>query len=165
MFRDNLFDSTDKALEVWGPNAADCRWNWWDDESGPFHEQLNPEGQGDIVTGENVLLWPWHTDTLFYLDAPERPPQMPTSFELEVYPNPFNAVATLKLYVDQPGIYRVDAYNVLGQQVEEIWSGPLAIDKQVVWNASALGSDIYFVRVWQVIGNRPKAMEKVVLIK
>lgn len=44
--------------------------NWWGDESGPYHETLNPEGTGDAVgpvplQSEKIILSPWLSSTPF----------------------------------------------------------------------------------------------------
>lgn len=36
-------------------NATD---NWWGDSSGPFHETLNPQSKGEVITGD-ILFDPW----------------------------------------------------------------------------------------------------------
>jgi pimeloyl-ACP methyl ester carboxylesterase len=36
-------------------NATD---NWWGDNSGPYHETLNPQGKGEIIAGD-ILFDPW----------------------------------------------------------------------------------------------------------
>jgi len=38
--------------------VVDARNSWWDHETGPFHPELNPEGQGNRV-GNGVLFDPW----------------------------------------------------------------------------------------------------------
>ena len=165
VLRDNLFLQTGRALMAADdqPNM-EARHNWWGDQSGPYHAILNQFGHGDTITG-NVDFDPWHMDTLFFDGVPERPRPLPGILQLDVYPNPFNSTATLRLYVNEPGIFRVDLFNLLGQHVKEIWSGPLAQDKMILLDGSSLTSGIYFVRVWQTIGNRPVAMQKVVLLK
>lgn len=40
-------------------NIFDARFNFWADESGPFHEKLNPEGKGNGVSN-NVLFSPFY---------------------------------------------------------------------------------------------------------
>ncbi len=160
--RENLFDASGLAAST-SLARIDARWNWWGDSSGPFHPSLNPDGQGGEV-GSGVIFDPWHTDTSF-LAAPEPHAPLPQSISLEVYPNPFNATATLKLILPEPGIFRVDLYNLLGQHVEVIWSGAVAYEKQITFDGQTLSSGLYFVRVYQPIGNRVVALQKIVIAK
>ena len=90
---------------------------------------------------------------------------LPDKFILEAYPNPFNNTVTLKLIPPEVMIVRVELFDILGRRVKEIWSGPLAYEKQITFDAANLSSGIYFARVWQPIGNRPRALQKIVLLK
>jgi hypothetical protein len=160
---DNTFDRTGLAAfadyEAW----INAEWNWWGDRTGPYHAVDNPGGLGDTVAG-NVDFDPWYTDTLF-LYAPEPRVPLPQEVQLEIYPNPFNATATLRLVVNQPGIFEVDLYNTLGRHVKRLWSGAVADEKSVTVDGSVLASGLYFVRVWQPLENRPAGLAKVVLMK
>jgi parallel beta-helix repeat protein len=40
---------------------VDVTYNWWGDATGPYHEILNPRGEGDVVS-DNVLFDPWYGD-------------------------------------------------------------------------------------------------------
>lgn len=40
--------------------TVDAKWNWWGHNSGPYHQSLNPTGQGAYVS-DNVLFHPWLT--------------------------------------------------------------------------------------------------------
>ena len=113
----------------------------------------------------NVLLEPWQSDTLLFQSVPDRPAPLPASFQLSAYPNPFNSTVTLKLIPSAVAIVRVELFDILGRRVQEIWSGPLAFEKQVTFDGSDLASGIYFVRVWLPIGNRSLALQKLVLLK
>jgi hypothetical protein len=148
-----------------GPqHTLHAEWNYWGDSTGPYNMAENPEGLGDEVRGQIVFFNPWHPDTSFLWSPRPRAP-LPQSVSLEIFPNPFNATATLKLYVTEPGIFKIDLFNLLGQHVRTIWSGAVAYEKQITFDGGALTSGIYFVRVWQPIENRPAALQKVVIAK
>ena len=163
VLRENIFTNTGLAARSFTGDSLDARWNWWGDSTGPYHSALNPAGQGDMV-GNGVLFTPWHPDTSFLNLRGIRTP-LPEQFELSAYPNPFNSSVTLTLVPSQVAIVRVELFDILGRRVQEIWSGPLAYEKRFVFDGSRLASGIYFVRVWQVIGNRPLALKKVVLMR
>jgi hypothetical protein len=44
-----------------GSGIMDARYNWWGDSTGPYHQTLNPLGQGDKVS-DNVTFIPWLTE-------------------------------------------------------------------------------------------------------
>ncbi len=168
LIRDNYFADNGLALRTQYDgdfnDTVDARFNWWGHSTGPYHPLLNPDGQGDEV-GDSIYFEPWHTDTLFFLDVPERHPILPLEAKLEVFPNPFNYVARLKLSVAQPLIVRVELFDVLGRNVRELFVGPVADRKEVSLHASELGSGIYFARVMNTIERKQVAMAKVLLLK
>lgn len=49
-------------------NDFNATQNWWGDSTGPFDENLNPDGQGDSIIG-NVIFIPWCTNEVCN-DAP-----------------------------------------------------------------------------------------------
>lgn len=161
--RQSTFDGTGMAAEAEYPGTIDAEWNWWGHESGPYHEFDNPAGQGDTIVG-NVLFDPWYPDTNF-LSVPGIGKPLPEQFVFDAYPNPFNNTVTLRLIPSEVMIVRVELFDILGRRVKEIWSGPLAFEKQITFDGQDLASGIYFARVWQPIGNRPLALTKLVLMK
>lgn len=138
--------------------------NWWGCETGPHHPQLNPLGQG-VRVGDNIQFIPWYTDTLFFSDSPELRPPLPESASILAYPNPFNSVATIELTVPRAMIARIELFDVTGRRVRELWSGAVADEKTVTWQASEFASGLYFVRAWDPLGNRPLALAKVALLR
>ncbi len=165
-FSDNIFLHTGYAVQrgdgfSWV--SVDARHNYWGHASGPFHPVSNPGGLGDRVS-DDVLFDPWHSDTLF-LEVPEQSPERAASYALRAFPNPFNQSVTLRFEIPEPGIFRIQLFDVLGRRVEELWSGPVAYEKEIVYNASHLASGVYFARAWQPIERRPVATTKVVLMR
>jgi hypothetical protein len=160
--RENLFDASGLAASV-SLARIDARWNWWGDSTGPYHPSLNPDGQGGEV-GNGVIFDPWYPDTSF-LSAPRPRTPLPQAVSLDVYPNPFNATATLKLIVNEPGIFKIDLFNLLGQHVRTIWSGAVAYEKQIAFDGKDLSSGLYFVRVFQPIENRVMTLHKLIIAR
>jgi hypothetical protein len=162
VMRDNWFDNVGVAAR--GPASMDARWNWWGDASGPYHATRHTHGEGEEVQG-NLQFDPWYTDPSFYDVVSERPVPLPTQFSLSAYPNPFNGAVTLSLTPSHLLIVRVEMFDLLGRCVKEIWSGPVATEKRFQIDGSDLTSGIYFVRVWEPIGNRTLALTKLVLLR
>ena len=59
----DIYDNAGFGIYNWvyilyGGAPIDARNNWWGDESGPYHDILNPEGQGDAVS-DGVIFTPW----------------------------------------------------------------------------------------------------------
>jgi len=79
------------------------------------------------------------------------------------YPNPFNPATTIPLSVPD-GAEAVDVaiYNLLGQLVRQVWSGPLAAgEHRLTWNGRdgqgqpvASGAYLYQVRVGEQLRTR-----------
>jgi hypothetical protein len=161
------FAGTGWALAVDGPNFVNAENNWWGDSTGPYHVLFNPNGQGATITGA-ADFDPWmpawgdsdSTDT-----ATELPTPLPTTIQLAVYPNPFNAAATLDLTVNEPEVYDVELFNTLGQRALHVWSGHIVRDKQISLDARALPSGVYFVRVINRGASHTVALSKIMLLK
>ena len=72
---------------------------------------------------------------------------MPSEIELSTpYPNPFNPVTSLELYIYNDAHVSVKVYNIMGQVVEILINENLNKGNHVLnWNASYLPSGIYFI--------------------
>ena len=159
----NYFFDTGYALYV--DDDADtfsAESNWWGDESGPFHAELNPEGDGDMVTGP-VDFVPWAIDSI---DAvPEPPGLLPSLTVLEVSPNPFNMAATLSLTAPRPGVYHVRLYDLLGRHVRSMWYGHVSDVVRIHFDAATLPSGIYIAQAVRSDDPSAIANAKLVLLK
>jgi hypothetical protein len=54
-----------KGMDVLSDATVDATYNYWGDQSGPYHASLNPTGKGNPVGGDGVNL-----DFIFFLTAP-----------------------------------------------------------------------------------------------
>ncbi len=165
--RDNYFQNTGLAVRT-DPqleSEIDAAFNWWGDSTGPYHPVSNPDGLGDEVS-DRVSFEPWHTDTLFFHEsADERHLPLPQKAQLEVFPNPFNATAHLRLFLQQPKIVRIELYDLLGRRARELFVGPVAYVKEIRVDASGLSTGIYFARATDTIERNTLATEKLLLLK
>jgi len=148
-----------------GSQYTDARWNWWGAESGPYNDNLNPDGDGASVD-DNVAFVPWlttdpHEDTSEV--AVETPPSIASLYSLRAYPNPFNAVTMLDIEVQVPGDYDLILYDVTGRETARVFSGRIERSARVALNASDFASGVYFVKLSS--GNKMFAVEKVLLVK
>ncbi|MBN1756007.1 right-handed parallel beta-helix repeat-containing protein [bacterium] len=81
----------------------------------------------------------------FEYNEPEIPPV--TTFNLNIFPNPFNQKATILFQIPQPGRTRVTIYNLLGNRIET------AVDEYLetglysrIFLASDLATGLYFCK-------------------
>jgi len=124
--------------------AADARDNYWGHNSGPYHAEFNPDGQGDTITG-NVPFIPWLIDST---DAADDPVIVPNDFALVAYPNPFNAVTTLQYTLAQRSHVSLKVFDLLGREVATIVNDIReAGTHEVEFDGAALASSIYFARL------------------
>ncbi len=164
VLHENIFYQNQKGVGTDLGEYLDARLNWWGHETGPYHPTLNPLGQGDEV-GDGVDFDPWYHDTLFFSASPEPRLPLPESASILAYPNPFNSVATIKLTVPRAMIARIELFDVTGRRVKQLWSGAVADEKTLTWQADEFASGLYFVRAWDPLGNRPLAFAKAVLLR
>ena len=88
---------------------------------------------------------------------------LPTTFSVaQNYPNPFNAKTSISFALPISANVTVTIYNVAGQVVQTINAGELnAGERSVIWDASNVGSGIYFYKV--VAGDFSKTMKATLL--
>jgi hypothetical protein len=94
---------------------------------------------------------------------------VPTEFGLKQnYPNPFNPSTTIEFTVDQPGVVRIDIFNLTGQKVRTLLEGYRTPGEyRVTWDGTddlgrKLTSGVYLVRL-STVGK--VATKKMVLTK
>lgn len=159
------FDEDGRAVgyESGSQTVMDARENWWGDSTGPYHPTRNPQGQGGEIMPD-VLFEPWIHDTL-ELAVERKPLPIPRADQLEVYPNPFNAATTIRLAVREPGIYRLDLFDITGRLTREIWTGPAAYQRDIKFDAGALPSGVYVLRARRVPQGNNIVLAKMVIMK
>jgi hypothetical protein len=89
---------------------------------------------------------------------------VPSNFALiGNYPNPFNSSTVIRFRLADPATVELEIFNVLGQRVETLQTGYMAAgEHELVWNADAVPSGVYFCRL--MAGDR-SAVQKMTLIK
>lgn len=64
------------------------------------------------------------------------------------YPNPFNPITTISYQLPKSEFVNLSIYNVAGQLVETMVSEYKNVGyHSVIWNASGIGSGLYFYRI------------------
>jgi hypothetical protein len=133
----------DSSLVYLGPNAKAPWLSWgpylWADGINPRGDGLTwicpddfePDGRHPSELGEekvasmlmNSLLTD-ETATPWFLDGTTAVPgsnnNIPETFSIVNYPNPFNPSTTIEFVLPQPGYTELSIYNTLGQQVESL---------------------------------------------
>ncbi|NUO19448.1 T9SS type A sorting domain-containing protein, partial [bacterium] len=122
----------------------------WGHESGPYHPTLNPTGQGDTLLSDSVTFIPWLTappdTTQPSAIRPEPVRPVVGTWDLQaVFPNPFNNAFTLSLAGFTGNAFRLAMHNVLGQEVAELYSGPMLGGSYSFTVSAELASGIYFI--------------------
>jgi hypothetical protein len=74
---------------------------------------------------------------------------LPGKFNLNpIYPNPFNAQATISYSVPAAGFVTIESYNLAGQKVATLFKGTESPGQHSLnWDASKLASGMYFIKV------------------
>lgn len=88
---------------------------------------------------------------------------IPSSYALhQNYPNPFNPTTTIEFALRESSDYTLTIYNVAGQSVETFVGHSDAGIVSLTWNASSMGSGVYFYKLETADFNDTK---KMVLLK
>jgi len=74
--------------------------------------------------------------------------QAPGQFRLEAgYPNPFNAVMTIPLIMENSAQVEISVYDNLGRRISVLAQGNYGPGEHIIsWNADDLASGVYFIR-------------------
>ncbi len=87
---------------------------------------------------------------------------------LQCYPNPFNSSSSINVKLTSPGSVDLSVYNVLGQRVDDLYSGNLPAGRHSFeWQGTdrsgrSLASGVYFV---VLLSENVTASRKIVLLK
>ncbi|NUO18867.1 T9SS type A sorting domain-containing protein [bacterium] len=134
-------------------SVVDARWNWWGHESGPYHPENNPQGQGASVD-DGIRFNPWlfsDPDTSTHGDTTESVgPEIdlvPEQFSIRAFPNPFNALTTLEIEVARAGEYEVVLYDVTGRIAANVFRGRIEHSQRLSVDAAGLASGVYFAQL------------------
>ncbi|MDK9699824.1 MAG: T9SS type A sorting domain-containing protein [bacterium] len=120
--------------------------------------------QGSTSYGLAQMLSPilqWFDGTL---DAPETPErELPTTFAMSCYPNPFNAELQVRLTLPQAGNYTVTLTDITGRAV---WSKSMTVATGTTAfqvNGTSFASGLYFLHATTPVGS--SIVKKVTLLK
>jgi len=129
-----------------------------------------PGGDECYLAGSVIYSGSWDGDFLLVHLAPEHPektgggfPTAPATFDLSVYPNPFNSTARIFFSLPRREMVKAVAYDIRGWLVSILTEGIMEAGKyEVNFRGNALTSGLYFVRV--DAGGRSR-VRKVMLVK
>lgn len=140
----NDFGSTEYALRTNADSLLHAENNWWGDNSGPFHEFLNPAGTGAIIIGMPVDFDPWMMDTT----SSNGVTPIPIVYHFSAIPNPFNSSVTIEYALSREQDVRLEVYDILGRKVEMLLHERQGIGvHSVLWKADGFASGLYFARL------------------
>ncbi len=137
---DSIMVETDESTISVGLDTLgliyDCAWPvvWWVDA-------LSDEDVVECAQRFTVLFPP--------TGFPDELDGVPAEFALRsIYPNPFNAIATITFGVDKVEPISLRAFDVTGRQVRILYQGTPEIGwHNVVFNATELPTGVYFMRL------------------
>lgn len=107
------------------------------------------DGDLDILAGEDYAFVNLFLNTSNPSDVAEQPFVKPMEFSLcQNYPNPFNSNTTIHYQLPEVAIVKLSIFNLSGQLITTLVNEPkLAGDHVVHWNAEALSSGIYLIKL------------------
>ena len=137
----------------WYDGYVDARNCYWGAPSGPFHAQLNPDGDGDAILGSDVLFVPWLTEPP--LSSEERIAPAVNEFGVaKAYPNPFNSTVTIEYALTREQKVKLDIYDVLGRNVETLFNDRQSAGvHSILWQADSFTSGVYFAKLSSLHSN------------
>jgi parallel beta-helix repeat protein len=145
-----IFDNTTYGVCNWDSSEIiNAEYNFWGDETGPYHPSLNPNGLGNMVS-DFVDFEPWDPGVSIgeRVDVRDR-----TRGLLHVSPDPFRESAEIRYSLACPGFVRIHVYNLLGQKVTTLVEGPRSSGEHVeLWSPTDLAPGVYFIHAVSPMG-------------
>ncbi|MCP4582378.1 MAG: T9SS type A sorting domain-containing protein [candidate division Zixibacteria bacterium] len=94
----------------------------------------------------------------------EQVTETPRQFSLSPnYPNPFNAITTIRYDLPISSRVTLDIYDILGRKLRTLHNGPQpAGSHSLIWNADGLSSGMYF---YKLTAGEYEQTEKMILLK
>lgn len=146
-------------------------WEFWSEEFGLVQANID-----DYQINGVFFLWGCvindtvYGDTSFTVSVNDKNDIIASDFELyQNFPNPFNAVTTIKYKLNKSGFVRLKIYDVLGNEValllnEEKSAGTYYVDfdSERLSNSKTLSSSIYF---YEFTFNNYRKVKKMILNK
>ncbi len=127
------------------------------------------DANGDVYRFDDVSIEPLPAPTILAGQESLTPSEIPTEFVLsQNYPNPFNPTTTIVFGLPVDADVSVDVYNVLGQQVGQLFGAHThAGYHEITFDASHLASGLYLYRLTATSaeGKTHTAIQKMVLTK
>lgn len=142
-------------------HTTDSGNNWTQQYAGTSEHLFSIE-----ITDDQVWICGNHGVILHHGRFDATPPVLepiPHSYQLSVYPNPFNSTTNLLIELSAAGRTTVDIYNVQGRLVERLYDGMMSAGThRVLYDTKGLPSGLYFANV---SGGLEHVTKKLVLIR
>jgi hypothetical protein len=107
---------------------------------------LNNDQRDEILSIQSASLYIYNIDYATDIGHDSMLPHR--SFLRPNFPNPFNSSTTIEYGLPEAEQVRIDIYDLLGRKVETLIDGEMQAGRhQVVWDASAYSSGVYFYRL------------------
>jgi len=175
---------TGQVLGYLGGSELDNHYDYFIDSGIPYQSlgvslgiaDVNGDSIYEVLAGAAQYQSPsyWGPGQVWFLTTQPVPavlphqPEIPTSFSLTAYPNPFNSTATLRFQLPVAGFVTLEIFDVNGRAVgarhavplQNAWHPPGT--HHILFDGSELASGLYFYRIQCGDYN---AVKKMVLLK
>lgn len=103
------------------------------------------DGRDHFVPGESMVASP-------AISAIHTFPQIVDELEVSCYPNPFSDFLNIVLHSKEPGIVKVEVYDITGKRLNELYKGVITGSQTIRWNGTDVrGNKVlygnYFIKV------------------
>ena len=135
------------------------------DGTGPTLELKDPDLDNSLVsswTSSSGYGTPGELNSILTSNEPEL--TTPKVFALsQNYPNPFNPSTSISYSIAQPGMVKLEVFDLLGQKVADLLNEvQTAGTHEIIFDASAIPSGIY---IYRLTSNGQSTLRKMTLIK
>ena len=132
-------------------------------ENDPFHKGLEITVEGGYYLGVDDINIVLSSTSGESVDVDWNLSEL-KSFSIDkMFPNPFNPSTEINYTVEHNGNLNITVYNLLGQQIAELYNGYQELGShKVLWNAENIPSGVYYVNITHEDG-QSESMKAVLL--
>lgn len=136
------------------PVMGDSGHTWTDGymQNGEYPEyQIYDQSENQFTVAIPSNNFAWSNNAFYTIDMLDmnNTPEIPETFEVSLYPNPFNPETTISIQLETAGKIQLQIFDLNGRQIDNIYSGYAYVGShEFKWRANNYPAGVYFLCIF-----------------